>query len=47
MVLLFKWDLEKARQFRQRDELRARLQDAGVLGPPEFYFLEEIEQLSR
>jgi hypothetical protein len=47
VVMLFEWDLEKARQFSQREELRAKMQEAGVLGPAEFYFLEEIEQLSR
>ena len=47
VVMLFEWDLEKARQFSQSDELRAKMQEAGVLGSPEFYFLEEIEQLSR
>lgn len=47
VVLLFEWDLEMARQFSQRDELRAKMQEAGVRGPPEFCFLEEIEQFSR
>jgi hypothetical protein len=47
VVMLFEWDLEKARQFSQSEELRAKMQEAGVLGPPDFYFLEEIEQLSR
>ncbi len=45
--MLFEWDLEKARQFSQSEELRAKMQEAGVLGPPDFYFLEEIQQLSR
>jgi hypothetical protein len=40
VVILFEWDLEKARQYSQGEE-------AGVLGPPEISFLEEIEQLSR
>lgn len=47
LVVLFEWDLEQARQYSQREELRAKMQEAGVLGPPEIYFLEEIEQLSR
>lgn len=47
VVMLFEWDLEKARQFSQREELRAKMQEAGVLGPVESYFLEEIEQISR
>ncbi len=47
VVLLFEWDLEQARQYSQREEVRAKMQEAGVLDPPEFSFLEEIEQLSR
>ena len=47
VVILFAWDLETARLFSQREELRAMMQEAGVLGPPEIYFLEEIEPLSR
>jgi hypothetical protein len=47
VVMLFEWDLEEARQYRQREEVRAKMQAAGVLDPPEISFLEEIEQLSR
>jgi heme-degrading monooxygenase HmoA len=47
VLILFEWDLEEARQFSQREELRAKMEAAGALGPPDFYFLEEIEQLSR
>jgi hypothetical protein len=47
VVLLFECDLEQARQYSQREEVRARMQEAGVLDPPEISFLEEIEQLSR
>jgi hypothetical protein len=47
VVMLFEWDLEKARQFNQSEESRAKMQEVGVLGPPDFYFLEEIEQLFR
>ncbi len=47
VVMLFEWDLEKARQFSQREELRAKMQEAGVLGPPEISSRKEIEQLSR
>ena len=47
VIMLFEWDLEKARQFIQTDELRAKMQEGGVLGLPESYFLVEIEQLSR
>jgi len=47
VVLLFAWDLEQARQYSQKEEVRAKMQEAGVLDPPEISFLEEIEQLSR
>ena len=47
VVLLFEWALQQARQYSQREEVRAKMQEAGVLGPPDIYFLEEIEQLSR
>ncbi len=47
VVMLFEWDLEKARQFSQSEELRAKMQEAGVLGPPDVYFLKDGEQLAR
>jgi hypothetical protein len=47
VVMLFEWDLEQVRQFRQREALSAKLQAVGALGPFDCYFLEEIEQLSR
>lgn len=47
VVMLFEWDLEQARPFSQWEALGAKLQAVGVLGPPDFYFLEEIEQLFR
>ena len=47
VVMLFEWDLEQARQYSQREEVRAKMREAGVLGSPDVYFLEEIEELSR
>jgi hypothetical protein len=47
VIILLEWDLERDHQFRQREGLQAKMQEAGVLGPPGFSFLEEIEQLSR
>jgi len=47
VVMLFEWDLEQGRQYRQREEVRAKMREAGVLGSPDVYFLEEIEELSR
>jgi heme-degrading monooxygenase HmoA len=47
VVVLFAWDPQKAHQFSRGEEFRARMQDAEVLGLPEIFLLEEIEQLSR
>ena len=47
LVVLFEWDLQQVRQDSQGEEVSAKMQAAGVLGPPEISFLEEIEQLSR
>jgi heme-degrading monooxygenase HmoA len=47
VVILFEWDLQQARQYSQREAVRAKMQAAGVLDAPEISFLEEIEQLSR
>ena len=47
VVILFAWDLQQARQYSQREEVSAKMQATGLLGPPEISFLEEIEQLSR
>jgi heme-degrading monooxygenase HmoA len=42
LVLMFEWDdLEKARRFRESDELKQRMKEAGVEGQPDFIFLEE------
>ena len=46
LVILFEWDdLEKVRRFGRSDELRQKMQQAGVADRPDFYFLEEIERL--
>jgi hypothetical protein len=45
-VILFEWEsLEKAHQFAQSDELRQAMQRAGVIGMPDLYFLEQVEEL--
>jgi heme-degrading monooxygenase HmoA len=36
--------LESAKNFVDSDELRTAMQNAGVKGQPEIYFLEEIER---
>jgi hypothetical protein len=47
VIILLEWDLQQVRQDSQGEEVRAKMQAAGVLGPPEISFLEEIGQLSR
>ncbi len=36
-------DINRVRQFIQSDELRKTMQRGGVIGMPEFHFLEEVE----
>jgi hypothetical protein len=36
-------DLATVREFTQSDELRGIMQEAGVQGPPEFWFAEDVE----
>ena len=46
VVILFEWDdLESVRRYGQTDELREKMQRAGVSDQPAFYFLEEVERL--
>lgn len=43
VVILFEWDdLGKARKFTESEDLRQRMDRAGVVGKPDLYFLEEI-----
>ncbi len=45
LVVLLEWDnLERARQFFQSEDLRQRMQRAGVAGQPDVEFLEEVER---
>ncbi len=47
VVALFEWDdLENAQQFAQSDDLREKMQQAGVADQPDIYFLEEVEHVS-
>ena len=44
LVVLLEWDdLDRARQFFQSEELRRRMQQAGVTEQPDIEFLEEVE----
>ena len=41
VVVLLEWDtLQKARRFSQSEDLRERMQEAGVIGQPDIYFLK-------
>jgi len=36
-------DIARAKEFASSDELREAMQRAGVQGPPEFWFAEDVE----
>ncbi len=43
LAILFEWDnLDNARKFMQSEELREKMQQAGIIGQPDIYFLEEV-----
>ena len=43
LTLIFKWDsLANARKYAQSPELKAAMEKAGVEGPPNIYFLNEV-----
>ncbi|MBL8130002.1 MAG: hypothetical protein U0Z70_16295 [Thermomicrobiales bacterium] len=43
ILVLLEWDdLERARLFVDSDDLREAMQRAGVIGAPEFWFLEDV-----
>lgn len=47
LIILFEWDsLDNAKKFAKSDDLKKRMQEAGVSDQPDIYFLEEIEQSS-
>ena len=46
VYILFDWDLEKAREFGQSERLAKKMQQGGVLGPPDIFFMNEVEKLS-
>ncbi|WP_416840946.1 hypothetical protein [Haloferax sp. DFSO52] len=44
LVMVFDWDtMEDAQKFLEESDLKDVMEDAGVIGEPEIYFLEEIE----
>ena len=47
VTVLLEWDnLENARAFTGSEDLREAMQRAGVVGPPNVYFLEEVDRPS-
>jgi heme-degrading monooxygenase HmoA len=47
LMVLLEWDdLAKAHQFAQSDDLRERMQRAGVTDRPDIYFLDEASRPS-
>lgn len=45
VTVLLEWDsLENARAFTSSDELRERMQRAGVTGAPAVFFLDQVDQ---
>jgi heme-degrading monooxygenase HmoA len=48
LFLLLEWDtLENAQKFSQSENLKEAMQDAGVEGIPEIYFVEEAAVTSK
>ena len=48
LTLLFEWEsLEKAHQFMDSPDLQKKMQQAGVVGKPEFTFLQETYNVHR
>jgi heme-degrading monooxygenase HmoA len=47
LTILLEWDnLDNARAFAGSDTLREAMQQAGVTGPPNLFFLDEVERPS-
>jgi len=46
VFILFKWDLDKAREYGQSQHLQKKMQEAGVTEAPDIFFMEEVGQLS-
>lgn len=46
VLIYLRWDtMENARKFFESDDLKNRMQKAGVIDKPDIYFLEEVESL--
>jgi heme-degrading monooxygenase HmoA len=45
VTVLMKWDtMDKAQEFAHSPGLREAMQNAGVMGKPDIYFLEDVEE---
>jgi heme-degrading monooxygenase HmoA len=45
MIIISQWDdMESAKNFAESDSLKNAMQNAGVKGKPDVYFLDEIER---
>jgi len=43
IIILFEWDsLDNAKKFAKSEDLKKRMQEAGVSDQPDIYFLEEL-----
>lgn len=48
MIIIFEWDsLETAQGFSQSSGLRERMQQAGVNGSPETFYLNKVEEVTK
>ncbi|MBI4300450.1 MAG: cyclase [Chloroflexi bacterium] len=46
VFVLLEWDAQsRAREFAQSEDLRQAMDRAGVLGPPDVYFMDIVERL--
>lgn len=47
LVILFEWDnMENAHAFAESEDLKQKMKEAGVIGEPDIYFLNEGEHSS-
>lgn len=46
-IMVFDWDAEKAAQYMQSPALAATMQQAGVVGQPDVYFLDAAEDIDK
>ena len=48
VTLLLDWDsVEHARKFMSSEELRSRMQQAGVVGTPDVQYIEDVRAIRR